>query len=132
MKLRETPILIAEKAALDAHYLQLILTQMGWTADIAENGGDALLRLQGKPYALVLVNGQLPDMDGPEAVRRICKEAKDQRPTIVGLTNTTLAVERRSFLNAGSDQCLQKPIYKQELQELLARISSKRAQQPVA
>ena len=96
---------------------QLIATQMlaadGWQVDIAEHGGEALARLRSQAYALVLMDWQMPVMDGREATRRL--RAGEAGPAsaglpVIGVTANAHADDRQACLAAGMNEVVTKPL----------------------
>ncbi|MBL0719216.1 response regulator [Piscinibacter sp. Jin2] len=96
---------------------QLIATQMlaadGWQVDIAEHGGEALARLRERPYALVLMDWQMPVMDGLEATRRLRAGESGIAVAalpVIGVTANAHADDRQACLAAGMNEVVTKPL----------------------
>jgi CheY-like chemotaxis protein/HPt (histidine-containing phosphotransfer) domain-containing protein len=118
-------ILLAEDNALNRQLALALLERLGQRADIAVNGTEVLDALHRQPYDLVLMDVQMPDMDGLETTRRIVAEwPAGQRPRIVALTANAMAGDRDECLAAGMDDYLSKPIRPEELAAALARHAS--------
>ncbi len=114
-------ILIAEDHQVNRILLQHLLAAYGYQADAVANGIEAVAMCDRRKYDLVLMDVQMPEMDGVEASRRIRERARsDQRPRIVALTATALEDERSRCLKAGMDDFVTKPITVQTLGALLA------------
>ena len=99
-----------------------LVQKLGLTVDLAADGHEALARLLEGNYDLVLMDCQMPGMDGYEATRRIrLGEAGEQaRATaIVAMTANALAGDRERCLDAGMDEYLTKPIKRRELVAML-------------
>jgi CheY-like chemotaxis protein len=98
-----------------------ILQQMGYRADLASNGLEAVESVARQAYDVVLMDVQMPEMDGLEATRAICERwAPGQRPRIVAMTANAMQGDREICLAAGMDDYLTKPIRVDRLIEALA------------
>src|SRR5439155_14599883 len=97
--------------------------RMGYRADVAANGLEVLEALQRQSYDVILMDVQMPDMDGLEASRAIHEEWPDeQHPRIVAMTANAMQGDREECLAAGMDDYLTKPIQIKALQEALERV----------
>jgi len=115
-------ILLAEDNAVNQKLALRLLSQMGYRADVAGNGKEAVQALERQPYDLVLMDVQMPEMDGLEATRLICARWKpEERPRIVAMTASAMQGDREACLEAGMDDYLSKPIRVAELVEALER-----------
>ncbi len=115
-------ILIAEDHPTNQKLAQLLLERLGYRADVAANGLEALRSLRRQHYDVVLMDVQMPEMDGLEATRAICREwPAGQRPRIVALTATAAREDREACFEAGMDDYLGKPIRPAELIGALKR-----------
>jgi CheY-like chemotaxis protein len=113
-------ILLAEDSPTNQRIALLMLRRMGYEADVAENGLEVLAALERRRYDLVLMDVEMPQMDGVEATRRIRAQApRDAQPRILGLTANASPEDRDGFLAAGMDACLVKPVRPAELQAAL-------------
>ena len=90
----------------------LMLKKLGHHADLATNGIEAVEALERKPYDIVLMDIQMPKMDGFEATK-IIRQKRDKRPKII--ITTALAISRDTCLKAGADEFLTKPLRIEEL-----------------
>ena len=116
-------ILVAEDHPMNQKLAQLLLERLGYRADVAANGLEALRSLRRQPYDVVLMDVQMPEMNGLEATRAICQEwPRGQRPRIVALTATAAREDRDACLAAGMDDYLSKPIRPVELINALKRV----------
>ena len=113
-------ILVAEDNAVNQRLALLLLEKLGYRADVAANGVEALAALERSPYDLVLMDVQMPEMDGLEATRRIHERWGSSRPRIVAVTAGAMSDERERCLAAGMDDYLTKPIRIEELSAALA------------
>ncbi|MCQ3937711.1 MAG: hypothetical protein DPW18_11785 [Chloroflexi bacterium] len=120
-------ILIAEDNAVNQKLALRLLEQMGYRADVAANGLETIQSLERQPYDVVLMDVQMPVMDGLEATRRIrdLKGAGNpsglRQPYIIGLTANAMQGDREMCLNAGMDHYIAKPIRVVELVDALKR-----------
>ena len=93
-----------------------LLAQMGYEADIAANGLEAIEAVERQPYDLVLMDVQMPELDGLEATRRIVSEVPlERRPWIVAMTANAMDGDREACLDAGMKGYISKPIRVEEL-----------------
>jgi len=113
-------ILLAEDNAVNQKLALRILQQMGYRADLASNGLEAVQSVERQTYDVVLMDVQMPEMDGLEASRRItAKWPHGERPRIVAMTANAMQGDREMCLAAGMDDYLTKPIRVDQLVEAL-------------
>ena len=100
-----------------------MLQQLGFEADIVVNGKDALEQMRRIPYDLVLMDIQMPIMDGLTATEQIRRlgPAVDQ-PYIVALTASAIKGDRERFLAAGMNNYLAKPVHMQHLRDIMEQV----------
>src|SRR5205823_8076925 len=116
-------ILLAEDDGVDQKLSLLLLKRMGYRADVAANGLEVLEALQRQNYDVILMDVQMPDMDGLEASRIIQEEwPPEQRPRIIAMTANAMQGDREECLAAGMDDYLTKTIQVKALQEALERV----------
>jgi CheY-like chemotaxis protein len=120
-------ILLAEDNAVNQKLAIKVLERMGYSADVAGDGQQAIAALERQPYDLVLMDVQMPHLDGLEATRRIRQRWTDGRPWIVAMTANAMAEDREACLAAGMDGYLAKPIRVDELAAELARVPTSTA-----
>jgi CheY-like chemotaxis protein len=109
-------ILLAEDNAVNQKLALRLLERMGYRADVAGNGVEVLDALRRQTYDVVLMDVQMPEMDGLEATRTIHWEwARPQRPRIIAMTANAMKEDRAACLAAGMDDYLSKPIRVEEL-----------------
>ncbi len=115
-------ILLAEDTAVNQKVVLLMLERLGYRADLAADGIEAVEALRRQSYDVVLMDVQMPRMDGLEATRRIHQLlAEKKRPRIIGLTAHAMSGDRERFLRAGMDDYISKPIHLDELRAALLR-----------
>ncbi len=115
-------ILLAEDNAVNQKLALRLLSQMGYRADVAGNGLEAIQALERQTYDVILMDVQMPEMDGLEASRQICgRWAVGQRPRIIAMTANAMQGDREMCLAAGMDDYLSKPIRVSELVSALTR-----------
>ena len=121
-------ILLAEDNVVNQKVALHILLHLGYQADLAATGREAIEAVASKSYDLVLMDVQMPDMDGLEATRRICERwPRTSRPRIVAMTANALAGDRELCLDAGMDDYITKPIRIEDLRPVLMQCSPRRA-----
>ncbi len=104
-------ILLAEDNVVNQKLAMRLLQQMGYRADLASNGIEAVEAVERQPYDVVLMDVQMPEMDGLEASRRITAKYKPgERPRIVAMTANAMQGDREECLAAGMDDYVTKPI----------------------
>jgi len=115
-------ILLAEDNAVNQKLALRLLQQMGYRADLASNGLEAIESIERQTYDLVLMDVQMPEMDGLEASRRISgRWSRRERPRIVAMTANAMQGDREDCLAAGMDDYLAKPIRVEALVQALLR-----------
>jgi PAS domain S-box-containing protein len=125
MEKRKLNILIAEDEAINQIYLAGFIRSRGWLADTASNGITAIEKFSKGAYDLVLMDGQMPKMDGFEATRRIREIEKEsgRHTPVIAITGYAIAGDRERFLNAGMDEYISKPIDEEKLMEAIHRLT---------
>ena len=121
-------ILLAEDNAVNQKLAMRLLQQMGYRADLASNGVEAVESVQRQAYDVVLMDVQMPELDGLDATRQICAlmPTKAQRPHIVAMTANAMQGDREMCLEAGMDDYLTKPIRVERLVEALNSVPARR------
>jgi CheY-like chemotaxis protein len=114
-------ILLAEDNPINQKVALSMLKHLDYKADVAGNGLDVLAALDRRPYDVILMDIQMPNMDGLDATRCIRKKRLDRQPCIIAMTAYALEGDREEFLNAGMDDYLSKPIQIEELKLALER-----------
>ncbi|NDJ15902.1 PAS domain S-box protein [Myxacorys almedinensis] len=104
-------ILLAEDNVVNQKVALHLLQRLGYCADVASNGLDVLAALQRQPYDVVLMDVQMPEMDGLETTQKICAEwSSDTRPYVIAMTANAMQGDRQLCLDAGMNDYLSKPI----------------------
>ncbi len=112
-------ILLAEDNPVNRKLAVLMLERLGYMPDVAANGLEAIEAVEREIYDVVLMDGQMPELDGFEATRRIRALKLDQQPRIVALTAHAMHGDRERCLDAGMDEYLAKPIQLDQLRRVL-------------
>jgi CheY-like chemotaxis protein/anti-sigma regulatory factor (Ser/Thr protein kinase) len=119
-------ILLAEDNVVNQKLALRILQQMGYRADLASNGIEAVESVERQTYDVILMDVQMPEMDGLEASRRItAKWPPDERPRIVAMTANAMQGDREMCLAAGMDDYVTKPIRVEQLVEALTHVAAR-------
>jgi len=115
-------VLLAEDNIVNQKVALAMLARLGYAADVADSGHQALVALEGAVYDLVLMDVHMPEMDGLEATRRIRAHlAAERQPRIVAMTANAMDVDRIACRDAGMDDFLAKPVRLESLADALAR-----------
>jgi CheY-like chemotaxis protein len=114
-------ILLAEDNVLSQKVAQQMLRRLGYKADTVANGMEALQALERQQYDMVLMDVEMPVMDGLEATRIIRQKWPDNGPKIIAVTAYALAGDKERFLEAGMDDYISKPVQKDVLAKVLAK-----------
>jgi PAS domain S-box-containing protein len=117
-------ILAAEDNGTNREVIKLVLRNIGYDVDLVENGAEAVLAVKNKKYDLLLLDMQMPIMDGLTAAREICRLIPDpiRRLKMVALTANALPGDRERCLAAGMDAYLTKPILPVDLSSCIRRV----------
>ncbi|PWU24574.1 MAG: hypothetical protein C5B48_05680, partial [Candidatus Rokuibacteriota bacterium] len=115
-------ILLAEDNEINQTVALRLLERLGHRADTASNGREALAKLEHAAYDVVLMDVQMPEMDGLEASRAICARwPAAERPRIVAMTAEAMQGDREKCIAAGMEDYIVKPVTLDQLSEALAR-----------
>ena len=118
-------ILLAEDNAVNQKLALRLLEHMGYRADVASNGLEAVESVARQKYDVILMDVQMPEMDGLEATRQIVTNWSHNHPRIIGLTANALEGDREMCLAAGMADYISKPIRVEELVAALERAGAK-------
>ncbi len=117
-------ILLVEDNVVNQKLALRLLERLGYRADLAANGMEALSALRRQTYDVILMDVQMPEMDGLEATQAICREwADQQRPRIIAMTANAMKEDREECLAAGMDDYISKPIRVDDLVESLRSVT---------
>jgi CheY-like chemotaxis protein len=114
-------ILLAEDNAVNQKLALRILEQMGYRADVASNGIEAIESIERQIYDVILMDVQMPEMDGLDATRNIRKLATVTQPYIIAMTANAMEGDREMCLAAGMNDYVSKPIRVNELVDALMK-----------
>ncbi|MBE9069000.1 response regulator, partial [Leptolyngbya cf. ectocarpi LEGE 11479] len=119
-------ILLAEDIALNQVVALQMLKSCGYDADIVNNGKEVIDALQHQSYDLVLMDIQMPEMDGLVATQTIRLSLNIVQPYIVAMTANAMQGVRETYLAAGMDDYISKPIHKRDLKAAIQKCQSLR------
>src|SRR5262249_29937435 len=130
-------ILLAEDNAINQKVARGLLKRLGYEADVADNGREALERLDRTSYDVIFMDVQMPEMDGLEASRAICARwPVHSRARIIATTAEALPGDREKCLAAGMEDYVVKPVSLDELRRVLRQCrpvpDDRRAHAPTA
>ena len=115
-------ILLAEDNAMNQKVALRLLERLGYRADVVSNGLEALAALERQRYNVVLMDVQMPELDGLDTSRRICQRwPPESRPHIIAMTANALPEDREACFAAGMNDYVAKPIRGDELAAALKR-----------
>jgi len=124
-------ILVAEDNIVNQKVALRILEKMGYRADIASNGIEAIQAIERQKYDVLLMDVMMPEMDGLEATRIISQNyEKNQRPRIVAMTANAMKGDKEKCIEAGMDDYIAKPINIKELMQALIHCSFEEKRTP--
>lgn len=114
-------ILVVEDNAVNQKIALRQLQMLGYSADVAANGLEALLALEKNSYDVVLMDCQMPEMDGYEATQEIRRrEGESRHTTIIAMTDNAIECNRERCFQSGMDDYINKPARQEDLAALLA------------
>ena len=126
-------ILLAEDNMVNQKVAQKMLARLGFRADVAGNGLEAVEALQRQDYDVILMDIQMPDLDGVGATQRIRAEfPPEKQPHIIALTANAMTGDRERFLAAGMDAYLSKPVQVDGLERELLKAAGIQTTKPSA
>ncbi len=115
-------VLLADDNPINQKVGVSVLTKLGYQADLACNGHEVLKALEQKPYDVLFLDVQMPEMDGLECAKQISQRwTRDRRPIIIAMTGNALMGDREKCLAAGMDDYISKPVRVADLQATLER-----------
>jgi signal transduction histidine kinase/CheY-like chemotaxis protein len=116
-------ILLAEDNRINQKVGLALLSRLGYRADVAANGLEALNSVLRQPYDLVLLDIQMPEMDGVEAAHEMRKKLGNKCPRLAALTANAFPGAREEYLSQGFDDYLSKPLLPDTLRQLIERLT---------
>ncbi|MBV2246976.1 MAG: response regulator [Lentimicrobium sp.] len=120
-------ILLAEDNITNQDLVITLLSKMGYKIDAVENGRKVLEMMERKKYDIILMDIQMPVMNGMEATKAICeKYPEEERPSIIAITANAMPGDRERYLNAGMVDYLPKPIKFKDVQNVLIKWGKKK------
>ena len=115
-------ILLAEDNPINQMVAASILDEMAYKVDIAEDGKQAIAALHKKPYDVIFMDMQMPEMDGLEATRRIRADFPSaHQPIIVAMTANAMESDKQECLLAGMNDYISKPVLPEAVETVLKR-----------
>ncbi len=121
---RHLKILLAEDDVINQMYLAGFLRSQGWDVETAYNGITVLELFKKDKYDLIILDGQMPGMDGFEAARRIrSTETKEQNVPILAISGFAIPGDKQKFIDAGMNDYLPKPINEDELLRVIGKLT---------
>jgi CheY-like chemotaxis protein len=118
-------ILVAEDNLVNQQLATIVLTKLGYEPQIAENGLEVLDKLQSTPFDLILMDVQMPEMDGLETTR-VIREKFNHQPTIIAMTANAMQGDRDDCIRAGMEDYISKPVKPEEIAAMLEKWARKR------
>jgi CheY-like chemotaxis protein/HPt (histidine-containing phosphotransfer) domain-containing protein len=121
---RDTRVLLAEDNLTNQQVALAILRKLGLTADVVANGREATEALRNIPYQIVLMDVQMPEMDGLEAtriVRAAGEKARNSGVPIIAMTACAMEQDRKRCLEAGMDDYIAKPVTPESLARIIRK-----------
>jgi CheY-like chemotaxis protein len=117
-------ILVAEDNKVNQIVILNVLGKLGYQVEMVADGREAVKRAMQKVFDLILMDIQMPDMDGLEATKKI-RATNPIRPYIIAMTANALLEDRKQCLAAGMDDYISKPVNLEKLMEMLEELSQK-------
>ncbi|MCF0069129.1 ATP-binding protein [Dyadobacter sp. CY261] len=122
-------ILVAEDNKVNQIVIMNTLSKLGYRADLAQNGMEVLERVSEMSYDVILMDMQMPQMDGLEATRQI-KARNVANPFIIAMTANALQQDKEKCFEAGMDDYLSKPVILEDLVDILQKWAEKLETRP--
>src|SRR5437762_5005428 len=117
---RRPSILIAEDNLINQKVIERMVQKLGYRADLVANGREALDALSCRPYGLIFMDCQMPEMDGFEACREIrSRDLPIARIPIIAITANAMKGDRERCLAAGMDDYVSKPFKQDDLKNVI-------------
>ncbi|OPY53665.1 MAG: hybrid sensory histidine kinase BarA [Methanosaeta sp. PtaU1.Bin060] len=119
-------VLLAEDNPCSQELMLRMLKYMGHYADVANNGLEVLHVLETRSYDVILMDIQMPEMDGLEATRAIRRRWHDRSIKIIAVTGCNQKGDREMCIQAGMDDYMSKPVKREDLESILSCCQSHR------
>jgi CheY-like chemotaxis protein len=116
-------ILVAEDNAVNMKLAQRVLSKLGYVAGAASNGAEVLRAITEDHYDVILMDVQMPEMDGLEATK-IIRSQHVAQPFIIAMTANAMQGDREICIQAGMDNYISKPLHIEELTKMLSTYSA--------
>lgn len=114
-------VLVVEDMKINQILIRKILEKQGCQVDVADNGREAVEKIQKKSFDIVFMDCQMPEMDGFEATQHIRLKEGDKHNIIIALTADAMTGDREKCLRAGMDDYLNKPIKQVQITDILRK-----------
>ncbi|MFB3765996.1 MAG: response regulator [Methanotrichaceae archaeon] len=112
-------ILLADDDVASQNVILSMLKKLGYRADLAATGAEAVQALERQPYDIVLMDIKMPEMDGIEATKQIRQMWPDNGPRVIAIMAYTLQGDKEKCLEAGMDDYISEPVRIDELADIL-------------
>ena len=123
-KRKDLRILFAEDDAINQLYLAAFMRSQGWMVDTAYNGRAALDKFEAGKYDLIILDGQMPEMDGFETARKIREaEDADTHTPILAISGYAIPGDKERFISSGMDEYLPKPVSETMLLKMIFQLT---------
>ncbi len=116
-------ILVAEDNTVNQKVVQQLLAHLGYRADVVANGIEVLDALERQNYEVVLMDVQMPEMDGLEATRRLRARFAEGGPRVIAMTANAMPGDREKCLSAGMDAYVSKPVELDDIRAVLIAVA---------
>ncbi|GAB3546668.1 hypothetical protein GCM10027343_24790 [Noviherbaspirillum agri] len=117
-------ILVAEDNTVNQKVVQQLLAHLGYRADVVANGIEVLDALERQNYDVVLMDVQMPEMDGLEATRRLRARYGSASPRVIAMTANAMPGDREKCIEAGMDSYVSKPVELEDVRNVLLAVTS--------
>ncbi|HYD95549.1 MAG TPA: response regulator [Noviherbaspirillum sp.] len=116
-------ILVAEDNTVNQKVVQQLLAHLGYRADVVANGVEVLDALERQNYDVVLMDVQMPEMDGLEATRRLRARFAERGPRVIAMTANAMPGDREKCIDAGMDSYVSKPVELEDIRMVLTAVA---------
>lgn len=119
---KDIRILLAEDNLVNQLLIKKVVEKAGYYLELAVNGVQVLEKLNASKFDLILMDVQMPEMNGLEATKEIIVRYKEDRPKILAITAGSFGDDEQQCIKAGMDDTLEKPFKIEQLQVKLAKL----------